>query len=194
MTSAIAKYFGLDVYFVSLGDPSIKDPDLSNLFMNLPPRSIVLLEDIDVAGVGNTRSDEDDKGGVTLSGILNAIDGPLAAEGRVLIMSTNNPDGLDSALVRPGRTDMKVEFPRARKDDGRQMFIQFYEEAGPDVADAFAGKVPEDTFSAAEIQEYLIGMKKKTPDAAVESFEPWICKMLKERDWKAETSPAVKHV
>jgi len=42
---------------------------------------------------------------VTLGGILNAVDGATASEGRLLIMTTNHPEKLDRALLRPGRVD-----------------------------------------------------------------------------------------
>lgn len=47
---------------------------------------------------------------VTLSGLLNAIDGTSSPEGHVLIMTTNFPEALDEVLTRPGRVDVKVEF------------------------------------------------------------------------------------
>ena len=42
---------------------------------------------------------------VTLSGLLNALDGVSSREGRVLFLTTNHPERLDPALVRPGRVD-----------------------------------------------------------------------------------------
>lgn len=43
---------------------------------------------------------------LTLSGLLNAIDGVNSAEDRVLFMTTNYLDRLDEALIRPGRVDL----------------------------------------------------------------------------------------
>jgi chaperone BCS1 len=44
-----------------------------------------------------------------LSDILNAIDGIQSNHGRILILTTNCIEELDSALLRPGRIDLKVE-------------------------------------------------------------------------------------
>ena len=44
---------------------------------------------------------------VTFSGLLNAIDGATSTEGRVIFMTTNYPERLDPALIRPGRVDFK---------------------------------------------------------------------------------------
>ncbi len=44
---------------------------------------------------------------LTLSGLLNAIDGVTSTEGRILFMTTNYEERLDPALIRPGRVDFK---------------------------------------------------------------------------------------
>jgi len=49
---------------------------------------------------------------LTLSCILNTIDGVLENYGRILIITTNYPEKLDNALVRPGRIDLKVNYSR----------------------------------------------------------------------------------
>lgn len=81
---------------------------------------IIVLEDIDAAKITRDRAKveaerqalsaaKDDKAaeGVTLSGLLNAIDGIAAREGRLLFMTSNHPDQLDPALLRPGRIDVR---------------------------------------------------------------------------------------
>lgn len=49
------------------------------------------------------------EGGVTFSGLLNALDGAAAQEGRLLFMTTNHIEKLDSALIRPGRCDYRLK-------------------------------------------------------------------------------------
>ena len=44
---------------------------------------------------------------LTFSGLLNAIDGVTSTEGRIVFMTTNYRDRLDSALIRPGRVDLQ---------------------------------------------------------------------------------------
>ena len=46
---------------------------------------------------------------VGISGVLNALDGILSPEGSIVIMTTNRPEILDAALLRPGRVDLKLE-------------------------------------------------------------------------------------
>lgn len=83
-----------------------------------PPNSIILLEDIDHAlgsiqsrefGIRPRTSSEDEysdaSDGITLSGLLNSIDGVIAQEGRLLFCTTNHLERLPEALIRPGRID-----------------------------------------------------------------------------------------
>lgn len=144
LSLALAGFFKMRIYIVSLSSLSSTEENLATLFAELPRRCVVLLEDIDSAGLTHNR-DEDGGGaqnghgrggggggggpmapkmglrgkeragdaggfGLTLSGLLNILDGVASQEGRVLIMTTNHPEKLDKALTRPGRVDMTVEF------------------------------------------------------------------------------------
>ncbi|KAF8061607.1 P-loop containing nucleoside triphosphate hydrolase protein [Lyophyllum atratum] len=66
---------------------------------------------------GRSRRDNQlsDVNTLSLSGLLNALDGVAAAEGRLLFATTNHLDRLDPALSRPGRMDVWVEFKNASK-------------------------------------------------------------------------------
>lgn len=66
--------------------------------------------------------------GISLSGLLNAIDGVSSTEGRILIMTTNNPEELDKALIRPGRVDMHVVFELPAKVEMRELFMSMYKD------------------------------------------------------------------
>jgi chaperone BCS1 len=63
---------------------------------------------------------------VTISGLLNAIDGVAATEGRILIMTTNDITKLDPALLRSGRVDHKFTIGHLEADDVVNMFKCFY--------------------------------------------------------------------
>lgn len=63
---------------------------------------------------------------VTLAGLLNALDGIEAAEGRLLFATTNHKESLDPALYRPGRMDVHVEFGKASKYQAKELFKRFY--------------------------------------------------------------------
>ena len=63
---------------------------------------------------------------VSLSGLLNALDGVGAQEGRILFATTNHYEALDPALCRPGRMDVHVEFKLASRYQARELFRHFY--------------------------------------------------------------------
>lgn len=73
------------------------------------------------------RSPYDREQGISLSGLLNAIDGVASHEGRVLIMTTNKPEKLDEALLRPGRVDLQIAFLNATQEQVRELFERMYE-------------------------------------------------------------------
>jgi chaperone BCS1 len=59
LTFALAGVFGLNIYVVSLLEPTLTEEELGNLFTHLPPRCIVLLEDIDTAGLARVEKKEE---------------------------------------------------------------------------------------------------------------------------------------
>jgi mitochondrial chaperone BCS1 len=63
---------------------------------------------------------------ITLSGLLNALDGVAAQEGRLLFATTNRYSALDPALIRPGRMDLHVEFRLASRFQTRELFRRFF--------------------------------------------------------------------
>jgi len=119
-----------------LGKKGMDDTRLNEMICNIPARAIALLEDIDAAFThGVTRDDGEDKskkdhgfdeGGISLSGLLGAIDGVAAQEGRILFATTNRYDVLDEALIRPGRLDLHVEFRNASSWQAGEIFKCFY--------------------------------------------------------------------
>jgi len=69
---------------------------------------------------------------ITLSGLLNALDGISAQEGRLLFATTNRYHTLDPALTRPGRMDLHVEFRLASRYQARELYKRFYVPDAPE--------------------------------------------------------------
>lgn len=61
-----------------------------------------------------------------LSGILNVLDGVVDCPGRLLIMTTNHPERLDPALIRPGRIDIKLELGYMTAEAALAMVKHYY--------------------------------------------------------------------
>ncbi|PFH62744.1 hypothetical protein XA68_12172 [Ophiocordyceps unilateralis] len=156
LSLALAGYFGIKIYMVSLSSASATEENVTTLFNELPTRCIVLLEDIDTAGLAHSRDDAVSSssssvpaplppasmptggrssaqpppppagGRLSLSGLLNILDGVASQEGRILIMTTNHVDKLDKALIRPGRVDMTIPFGLADRDMMSSIFRAIY--------------------------------------------------------------------
>ncbi|KAJ7731302.1 P-loop containing nucleoside triphosphate hydrolase protein [Mycena maculata] len=72
------------------------------------------------------RDNMSDLNTLSLSGLLNALDGVAAAEGRILFATTNHLEKLDPALSRPGRMDVWVEFKNSSKWQAEALFRNFF--------------------------------------------------------------------
>lgn len=75
----------------------------------------------------NRKDDEKEKEQIDLSFLLNLLDGTLEANGRILIITTNFPERIDKALIRPGRIDMIVNFKRCTHKILQEMVDAFYD-------------------------------------------------------------------
>ncbi|KAI6700608.1 hypothetical protein NL676_014932 [Syzygium grande] len=133
MIAAMANFLNYDVYDLEL--TAVKDnSELRKLLIETSGKSIIVIEDIDcsldLTGQRKKKEkDEDDNGDekdnpakkiakeekkdskVTLSGLLNFIDGIWSACGgeRIIIFTTNYVDKLDPALIRRGRMDKHIK-------------------------------------------------------------------------------------
>lgn len=67
-----------------------------------------------------------DKGSITLSFILNTIDGLIETSGRIIVISSNYYDKLDDALIRPGRIDMLLDLKKYNISMVEQLYEKFY--------------------------------------------------------------------
>jgi chaperone BCS1 len=206
LSTALAGEFGLDLYEVKV--PSIaNDADLEQMFQEIPPRCIVLLEDIDAVWAGrdqrqerhitdNSSESSASLSNVTLSGLLNVLDGVGSQEGRLLIMTTNKPEQLDPALVRPGRVDFKVFLGNISQSSARAMFMRMFSpellswaQMAGDSADSldrhvsleklkmlagtFAEQVPDDTLTPSQLQGFFQRHLSSATQAA-EAIRPWV--------------------
>jgi ATPase family associated with various cellular activities (AAA) len=119
---ALATHFGMDIWVLPLADVQ-KDADLLREVCRVSPRSMLLLEDIDVFDAATKRTEE---AGVTLSGLLNTLDGIATPHGLVSVLTTNSPDMIDPAVIRPGRVDLTEHFSLADADQVGRLVSLWY--------------------------------------------------------------------
>ena len=127
-----------------------QNPDVLSIPIH---KRLYVLEEIDaVSDIVYQRTNKKKKpigDEITLGEILTVLDGTLEATNRIVIMTSNHPEYLDEAFIRPGRVDVSIKFGNATKDTIRDMYK------------AYLGEVPEDTeipdtlMTAAEVSQVL---------------------------------------
>ena len=129
---ALAGHLDYDIAILNLSERGITDDKLNHLLTVIPPRTVVLLEDVDAAFANRHQADADGYSGanVTFSGLLNALDGVASAEERIVFLTTNHVEKLDEALIRPGRVDMTVRLGDATRYQVEKLWDRFYGELG----------------------------------------------------------------
>lgn len=141
LAMTIASHYDRPIYILNLATVE-NDNALIDAFTSADPSCILLIEDIDTIHVTNERAPREavteteaqtpggqpstEKKGITLSGLLNAIDGVASADGRLLIMTTNHPDHLDGALMRSNRVDRRWKFCALPPAEVRSMARRFF--------------------------------------------------------------------
>jgi hypothetical protein len=104
--------------------------------------------------------EDDIKEPIDLSFLLNLLDGTLEASGRIIAVSSNFPERIDRALIRPGRIDMIVHFKKCNSDIQSEIVTNFYDRV-------IEGLACEDyKWSPAEVNQILF-RNFDTPENAV---------------------------
>jgi chaperone BCS1 len=192
LSKAITGHFSLNIYILSLS--AINKATLTSLFAKLPSRCVILLKDIDAVSSNRDAKTKDSRQimapsqerkpaseKVSLSTLLNVIDGVASQEGRILFMTTNHITRLDKALIRPGRVDRKVELGYADNEMTANLFCLVFKPKEGDVAlpkdaqleakrverlsEEFAAKVPKLEFSPAKILSFLLEYRQSPEEA-----------------------------
>jgi mitochondrial chaperone BCS1 len=118
----------------------VSDGSLSSI-QSVPENSILLLEDID--SISKTRvkkkqeeipmppaqpdiPEKEEYTIITVSELLNALDGVTSVTGVVVIMTTNYPEKIDPAVIRPGRVDYKLHLDYCTDEQAARIFGKFY--------------------------------------------------------------------
>jgi chaperone BCS1 len=135
---AIASRYSRSIRYLNLGSVE-GDGDLISLLGTNASDSILVIEDIDVAAhaAGKARraskpgpapvppAEAGEKSPVTLSSLLNVLDGLLTPHGLIVIATANRPDLLDVAMVRKGRFDLTLELGPMRWSEFKAMATAF---------------------------------------------------------------------
>ena len=181
---ALAGKLNCSLCVMTLSDKNITDDDFIQRLENTPSNTIVLIEDVDVAIPSENRqkfidiqkqkiSDDykkrkmDYSGQLTLSGILNGIDGVATPNGQILFMTTNHRDDLDPALIRPGRIDRQFCLRNCNETQIEDMCKNFYPHAEEkDIEEMLhLFKSIKRPIAPAQFENFLVEFKTDLPTA-----------------------------
>ena len=100
---------------------------------------------------------------LTLASLLEVLDGVMEMEGRMLIITTNYPEKLDKALIRPGRIDMKVHFGPMNGENIIRMYKHFFETDSP--ASVSSSDLPDLKWTPAEVTQVFLNNMNNPQEA-----------------------------
>ena len=149
---ALASDLHLDIATMDIGRTGMTNDDLREAMMDAPKHALLAIEDVDAIFV---KRDGQQKSGVSFSGLLNAIDGVGAQEGRALILTTNHIEQLDPALVRPGRADVHVGLGLVGVKSATNLFDRFFPDE-KELCAEFCRNIGKEKVAPSTLQGWLL--------------------------------------
>jgi mitochondrial chaperone BCS1 len=170
LITALAGVLKRSVCVLNLSSLTLTDEAVTNLLSEAPDGSLILLEDVDAVFSGRERSSGNESK-LSFNGLLNALDGVTAQQGRMVFMTTNHLEKLDPALIRPGRCDLHQFIGNANREQVARMLTRFYEDMKTDTATSLAARVQDGALSMARVQEFLVRHREDVSGAMEHWYE-----------------------
>merc|ERR1719357_1583789 len=104
---------------------------------------------------------------LTLATLLEVLDGVMEMDGRMLVITTNYPERLDKALIRPGRIDMKIKFDLCTAENILRMYEHYFESELPSSFDT--SRLQDNMYSPAEVTQVFLNNMYK-PEEGLEQL------------------------
>lgn len=170
---AIGSMFRLNCCFLSMTTASFSNQVLGDALSQIPANALIVLEDVDALFNEDRKNEQSNS--LTFSGLLNALDGLISADGVITIMTTNFVNRLDKALIRGGRVDRRFLFAKPTQEQLKDLFLSFYPSATPDIlhefVDAvFSRKEGEEARSIATLQQLFIDQRESSAQDCVSAI------------------------
>lgn len=156
LIKGVASLFDKPLYVLSESSIVL---NLAGLFQDIPAGSMVVLEDFDRLFMRSENK-------LSMSALLNQLDGLEAGEGLILFITANHRQVFDAALERPGRIDRKFYIGYMNWASAQKMFTNFY---GPRLLERFAQVWMDGLYSPAQLQVYF-SKYKHDPERAIARF------------------------
>ena len=84
---------------------------------------------------------------ITTGEVLELLDGICETDDRIIIFTTNHPEKIDKAFMRPGRIDLCIEFKKLRRIDINNLYKLWF---GKDIGEKALNKIKDYSLSQAE--------------------------------------------
>jgi len=127
----------------------VKDRDLDDDFSEIKIKSeLEILSKLTDISYKKKTSPEDE---LNLSCLLNIFDGILETPGRIIILTSNYPDKIDKALLRPGRIDINIELKKASVTIVKEILQSFYDISLEKIEELSQNKIEDNLFTPAEV-------------------------------------------
>ncbi|RZC92061.1 hypothetical protein C5167_027949 [Papaver somniferum] len=178
MIASMANLLNYDVELTTVGDNS----ELRRLLQDTTDKCIIVIEDIDCSldltgkrkkqqKEDEVESDEDEsdddkenegsndkKSNVTLSGLLNFIDGLWSASDkeRIIVFTTNHVKTLDPALIRRGRMDKHIEMSYCCFEGFKTLAKNYLDLDSHDLFEPIGSLIREVDMTPADVAEHLM--------------------------------------
>ncbi|KAF9620080.1 hypothetical protein IFM89_010730 [Coptis chinensis] len=174
LVAAMANYLNFDIYDLDLNQIRYNS-ELRKLMVATANRSILVVEDVDCSSLMLDREKEqelsvDDKRQVTLSGMLNSIDGLWSSCGdeRIIVFTTNHKHKLDPALLRPGRMDVHIHMSYCTPDGFKVLASNYLQIQKHPLFENIENLMKNVEVTPAEVAEKL--MKNDLPDIVIQEL------------------------
>ncbi|KAJ4768501.1 P-loop containing nucleoside triphosphate hydrolases superfamily protein [Rhynchospora pubera] len=210
MIAAIANFLEYDVYDLEL--TAIKtNTNLRKIFTEITSKAVIVIEDIDCSiDLTNKRKEKkkekddeekeimlpeqeekEENGKLTLSGLLNFIDGLWSACGgeRIIIFTTNHLEKLDPALIRRGRMDKQIEMSYCKFEAFKVLAKNYLRVEQHELFGTIETLLSEVNITPADVAEELMP-KRSIEDDVGESLKNLI-KVMEDKK-KADAEDAAK--
>ncbi|KAK3125166.1 hypothetical protein QOZ80_7BG0601150 [Eleusine coracana subsp. coracana] len=185
LVAAMANHLRFDLYDLDLSEV-LSNSYLQKLLSRISDNSILVIEDIDCCfSTASRDKDKDQAGGgddgsspapgnmkqkITLSGLLNFIDGlwTTSGEERIVIFTTNYKDRLDPALLRPGRMDVHIYMGYCGWEAFKTLANNYFLLDDHPLFGEIQGLLGELEVTPAEVSEMLL--RSEDADVALQGF------------------------
>jgi 26S proteasome regulatory subunit T6 len=150
--------------------------------------TIIFMDEVDSIGSKRSGRQGDSEVQRTMLELLNQLDGFEANNQIKIIMATNRIDCLDPALLRPGRIDMKIEFPNPG-DAGRLQILRIHSRRMNMQRGIDLRKIAKDAngASGAELKGIcteagMFALRERRVHVTQEDFEMAVFKIMRQED------------